>query len=719
MSLAVDTETTGLDLHHGAEPFLVTFCNDLWENTWFEWDVNPLTRAVLPDPDDVEEIVRMIEEADELILQNAKFDVTALYTVLPWDFKWPWEKTRDTLFAGHLLQSNHQHSLEAMSIEYLGIDPSPYESRMKKLVVKCRNFCKRKASPLKHWRIADYGLPEMPSAKKGNNKEEAKVWKYDLWLPRAILKATAEDTELRLAVEAYFSDDELEALETITADYANTDSLTTVAIWKKQKKLIEERGLGKIFANRMKIAPIIERMQSNGVTANGDRLEELQLQYLAETKQYGSVCTGIASTYGHELTLPKSGNNNSLTSFCFDADKLALPVIAKSAKTGVPSLNQKVVEAYQLILPARSKQLVFINNLAAKRKRDTSLIYMEGYKRFWTALAEAGFFRLFPFVNPTGTDTLRMSSSNPNEQNISKKGMFDGDYRTLRYLFGPRPGREWWSLDAKNIELRIPAYESKEDELIRLFERPDDPPYYGSTHLLNFHTVYPDMWELELEKLKKELGSWDDALLKVGPACKKRYANTWYQYCKNGGFAVQYGAIEREGGTADQAFHREGCHALLKARFDNLEGLNQSWIQFANEKGYVETMPDKFVDPDNGYPLLCTRSNWGDILPTVPLNYHVQGTAMWWMCQAMIRCQAQLDEWTEEEGYDGFITMQVHDELVFDLPAGSGDEPWRTNYDKIDRLAALMAKGGEGIGVPTPVGIEYHTTVWSEGKTLR
>jgi hypothetical protein len=158
---------------------------------------------------------------------------------------------------------------------------------------------------------------------------------------------------------------------------------------------------------------------------------------------------------------------------------------------------------------------------------------------------------LHPSLNPTGTDTLRWSCSNPNEMNIAKQEGFN-----LRLCFGPAPGREWWSLDAKNIELRIPAYESGQKDLIDLFERPDDPPFYGSTHLLNFSVVYPDLWEKEL----REVG-----LEKVGPHCKKKYASTWYQWCKNGGFAVQYGAVDRDdgGGTADRAFHRRGSHSLL------------------------------------------------------------------------------------------------------------------------------------------------------------
>jgi hypothetical protein len=173
-------------------------------------------------------------------------------------------------------------------------------------------------------------------------------------------------------------------------------------------------------------------------------------------------------------------------------------------------------------------------------------------------------------------------------------------------------------MDAKNIELRIPAYKANEKEMIALFEKPDEPPYFGSNHLLNFHTVYGDIWDSELQVVGFD---------RVGAHCKKKYASTYYQWCKNGGFKVQYGGL-----NADDAFHRTGAHDKLRGRFSNLlgaGGLNDRCIRRAEKFGYIETEPDIHVDPNRGYPLLCTRTQYGGILPTVPLNYYVQGTAMW------------------------------------------------------------------------------------------
>jgi DNA polymerase I-like protein with 3'-5' exonuclease and polymerase domains len=718
MIISLDTETTGKDQYHGATAYLVTICDEDWNNTWWEWDVDPLTRKVAVDPKDCEEIADVIEQAELIVLQHAKFDITALANLpMPKGFTWPFNKTRDTLFGAHLLASNHRKDLNSQAVEYLAVNISKYEDAMEVACKKARNLVRRKNSPFKDWRIAKEGLPEMPSAKSSSNKRDDKLWKNDAWLPKAIAQWSIENSNFDYLPEW---DGPLASHPWLflTSDYANVDSSTTLAIYQKQMDWIESRGLMNIYMDRMKLIPIVYEMERRGVTVNRAHLEEIRTEYIAKSEELAERCLNIARSFNYDLELPKGANNNSLKTFVFGKELLNLPRY-NYTDTGQPSLDKGAMEHYRLTLNPRSKGFIFVDSLWQKRKRDTAISYMNSYERFWVPTGivndkgEQLWFLLHPSVNPTGTDTLRWSSSNPNEQNISKQGMFEGDKRSIRYCFGPAPGREWWSLDAKNIELRIPAYESGERELIDLFERPDEPPYYGSTHLLNFHTVYPDIWEKEL----KEVG-----LEKVGPHCKKKYASTWYQYCKNGGFAVQYGAVDLSDqgdvGTADLAFHRPGSHAKLKARFSKLEALNKKYIDIANQLGYVETIPDRDVDPDHGYPLLCTRSNYGKVKETVPFNYHTQSTAMQWMGRGMIRCQEQLNRWRESEGFDGYITMQVHDELDFDFPRGRGSRPWLTNLPRVKVLAELMAKGGEAIGVPTPVGIEYHSDNWAEGITL-
>ena len=90
---------------------------------------------------------------------------------------------------------------------------------------------------------------------------------------------------------------------------------------------------------------------------------------------------------------------------------------------------------------------------------------------------------------------------------------------------------------------------------------------------------------------------------------------------------------------------------------------------------------------------------------------------MWLTMKAMIRSQAYLDRlnhlFPDAGGF--FMIMQVHDELVFDFSKGSTP---KGNYGKVMKIAALMEKGGEDIGVPTPVSVECHPNNWSEGVTV-
>ncbi len=83
---------------------------------------------------------------------------------------------------------------------------------------------------------------------------------------------------------------------------------------------------------------------------------------------------------------------------------------------------------------------------------------------------------------------------------------------------------------------------------------------------------------------------------------------------------------------------------------------------------------------------------------------------MWWMSKAMIRCS----DYFKRKGLEDecFIIMQVHDELVFELPYRKN----KGNLPIIEDLRREMEKGGDDFGIPTPVGIDYHPTSWSESE---
>lgn len=656
--LALDTETTGLDLYHGARPFFVTVCSDEGEQYWWEWSVDPLTRKVTMLDEDVDEIRQVVRNADRIVCQNAKFDV-AMLREAGVILDWPWEKTEDTLTAGHLLKSNQAHDLTTMALVYLGVNIEPYETEMKKMVMKARNWARRHRPD---WRIAKKGLPEMPSAKE-------KTWAYDMWL-----------------LQHY----EGGKYGKLPRDYANTDSAVTIKLWQAFEEKIKKEDLWEIYRERMRVLPVASDMERKGITISRKRLEEQSKRYASESDKSAERCYEIADRYDYDLVLPKSGNNKSLVEFCFNV--LELPPIARSKKTGVPSLDKTVIDAYLQELDPSKDPYKFIKELSDKRKRDTACTYMEGYKRFWLKHESPGWFLLHPSLNPTGTDTLRWSSSNPNEQNISKKEGFN-----LRYAFGPAPGREWWSLDYENIERRIPAYEAGEELIVKLFENPDEPPFYGSEHLLNASIIFPDyFWPLY--KKNKHLSPKEFIDL-----CKKQ---PWYRPTKNTGFAIQYGCQEAK---ADTTAGRSGAYKTLRKATPKIFALSDHYVKTANRLGYVETLPDKSIGAKRGYPIWCTRSSWGGVSPTVPFNYHIQSTAMWCTAKAMPRCSDYLRRISLETGQDYFVVMQVHDEIVFDFPLGGA-----RNLPKVRQLAQLMVQSGNDIGIPLKVSISYNPRNWSE-----
>lgn len=680
--LAFDTETTGFDLRHGARPFIATFFAsepifDGDNQLWYEWDVDPLTRKVYVPAEDIQQIQQYLSDrtAKRLVGQNIKFDVHAVDSIRPLGLdEWRWEYTHDTLVAGHILASNQPHDLTSMASWYLGENIRPYEDRLEKAVKDARRYCQHH---LKEWRIGSSKLPEMPSAKE-------KSWGADYWLPKAMIREGVFNVE----------DHDID-WSTVTAEYANKDSEITLRLWQALEEELHRKGLWELYVAKMQSIPAFYDMERCGITMSKVATSALEGHYTKTATRCNDECVRISK--GHLEELP-DGVTKKLQEVVFV--HLGLKSDKKTEK-GNPSMDKYVLDEWLNTLDPEQDSWKFVKNLREYRRRTTGLGYITTYRKYWRGCGP-GYARLFMSLNPNGTDTTRSSCKNPNGQQISKQELEDdeGEEHTARDMFCPLPGREMWSLDYENIELRIPGYKSEEQAMIDLFERPDDPPFYGSYHLLNASIMYPDLfWPLAEKK----------------GAFKDKYKSTWYQWCKNAGFALIYGCQAKK---FDATAHKSGAYGMLRSKLPNLFKLNDSCIAFANKHGYVETLPDKTVNPYKGYPLICSRTDSGYILPTVPLNYVVQGTAGWCATKAMTRVWAYLREVSQRTGQDYRMILLVHDELVFDFPAGTGPEPWRTNLEVIRNVQRLMEQSGDDITVPLKAAVTYHAHSWGEGLAV-
>lgn len=773
MLISLDTETTGIDFVHGAKPFLVTTCDQDNIVRFWEWEVDPLTREPRIPDDDRWEIRDLMEDAEIIYLQNAQFDAQALSTI---GLTLPWYKVRDTLVAGHLLASNHRHDLTSMVLEYLGEDIEPYELAVEAIVKECRAIVKREYP---QWKIAREGLPDMPSIKPSSNRDEDKPWKNDLWLPQR-MAFTLKLPDLKAGCDHVWSGDVAEQHTRCTkcwgspwwiacSQYANADSVYTLPLGMVMERLLREQGLWSYYEHRLNLPRIACEMKTYGVTTIGSYTESTIDDYERYSAEAGTELQHIAAIYGHDLVLAEGASlNDNMREFFYGSvqqkcptckykkvvkhwnnespsrdpcpkclarkrnpasnhlittrrDNLNLhPISGK--KSGNASLDKEAMSEYLTTLDD-GDALTFIKLLADKRKHDTSIGYMQSYRRFWVPILDAtGYFRIHPSLNPCGTDHLRWASNSPNLQNVGKQEVrceeCDGEGCELcggtglamlsaRNCFGPAPGREWWDMDYQSIEDRIPAYESGEPVLIELFEKPKDPPYWGSNHNLTCSLLWPEMYYGP--NRRAETGPIGKPLNEIKDGFKTNFINE-YKRGKNTNFAKNYLAGWRK---VDSTAQVDGAYERINKAKPRLTALQNKYLRQAEKTGWVETLPTRAIDPKRGYPILASRTDDGRVLSTTPFNYHTSGTACECKNLALIRCAAQCAQW-RKEGFDAHVALEVHDSILFDFPRGKSKEE---NLPRALLLKRLMEQSGEDLipRIPTPVSVDYHSRSWAKG----
>ncbi len=744
--ISLDCESTGVDLIHGAMPYIVTWCEEGQAPLFCEWEVDPLTRRVCVPQEDVAYIQQVIEEAELIYLQNSQFDALALRTI---GIALPWHKVRDTLVAGHLLASNYSHALDDMVEEYLGQrhgeEMVKRESVIRDITKTARTIVKKE---FPQWHISKEGEEDMPSVKSSSKRDEDKPWKGDMWLPRALMKAKSRN---------YIP----ELWGTACSHYACGDSSYTMMLGPVMERIVRERGYWTHYEQRLHMMRVCHEMKCIGVTAIGEYTENTIDDYERYCAEASAELVCIAAEYGHDLDLAKGAAlNDNMRDFFYGSrhqvcdrceytkrlkhwngegdgyahidthcpkcakggrrkqpvhqplrmvgrTNLDLPII-ESKKSGNACLDKDAMQEYLGTQEGAAHD--FIKLLMDKRKHDTDLSYMQAYRRFWVPLqGSPGYYQIHPWINPCGTDHLRCSSNGPNLQNVGgqedKCDECNGDgcdwchgtgksRISVKYCFGPAPGREWYSMDYKSIEARLPAYESGEPKMIEVFEKPNEPPYWGNLYNLTASVLYPDEY-------------WPTA------QDKDRFRADYKRLYKQSKFFVlakNYGAGRNKGDLLSKI---KNSYDRVDGEFPKLAALQKKILALANKTGWVYTIPTRAVDPTKGYPLLASRTEDNYILSTTPFNYHTSGTACECKNLALIRCADQCAQW-RDEGFDAWVILEVHDEILFDFPKG---ESWDSNLWRAMILRDLMEQSGEDLvpSIPTPVKVEYHSVTWAEG----
>lgn len=690
--IAVDCEAGGLDLFLGTRPFFITSANLNNEVTFWgnNWRVDPLTRKVIPVKDELIEVADTITNAERVVGHNSKYDSHAIRLLMEdykIKFKWPWDRAEDTLVASHLLASAKPYNLTDLAMDYLAMDIQPLEDKLEVAVKKARSIIQHaqlkvkrgkatnKEIDIARWMIAKEDCEETPSAK-------SQAWRADYWLPRTMV------------MEGIIEDSDYPNWLTVLEDYANADPQVTLWLWagyegryEGMEAEIKREGWWELYREKMKLPSCFEKIERRGVSVILSNADELKDSYLNRIEECDRQCAVL--TDGRMSELPK-GITNELRDVIANHFHLKSP---KTTKKGAASYDKYVLEEWEHTLDPDTQAHQFIQNLQIARRRYTALGYRETYEKFWIPFSE-GFARLHMSLNQTGTRTTRISCSNPNGQQISAQELEDdeGVKHSARYMFGPAPGREWWSFDFTNLELYIPGYHCNEEALIELFEKPDEPPYYGQYHLLTFSAVFTEMWNKGLKESGEE---------GVGEYVKTEFKQ-WYKQNKIGNFCKQYRGGKRK---VDASFRRQGAYDLLAAKFPCIEDFNTDLTHQATRTGRVFTL--------HGYPLMTKVYENGELVPTTPLSYVVQGTAGECCNRAVVRFDEKLSEWRRKK-FDAHMILPVHDEIVVDLPARG-----KLNLPRINELKTIMEMSGQhDLGIPLRVGVAYHPRNWGEKEKI-
>lgn len=406
MIVAIDTETTGTDFHHGCGAFMVTACTGEKNYFWIG-HVNPKDRSKIKwKSRDIDEIQELVDSTTTLLFHNAKFDVRALeligVSISPY-----WDKIEDTLIASHVICSGEPHGLKYLAYKYLDY----YNEGERELEASVKHA---RLLHQKDYDIAKRGHKCFP----GLSGPNVKWFKMDYWLClKECLKYGMADVEM------------------------------TWLLWKLFSEVIEYEGLEEQYTTRKELLHITYDMESIGMYCNTDNVHQT-IKRLEALKEVLRKHIQEEIQLAHHLDLT---NESHIRFLLFDL--LQLPVVSKTEKTGRPSVNKESIQYYINQYPDN----IVLSHFAEFRQCTTKIGYLKSYLK-WVNNDS----RIRSSFLITGTRETRQASTSPNTQNIDKS--------LKSIIFEPPPGFVWLDYDLVNIELRIWGYSVNNKEMVEIFD---------------------------------------------------------------------------------------------------------------------------------------------------------------------------------------------------------------------------------------------------------
>lgn len=461
-------------------------------------------------------------------------------------------------------------------------------------------------------------------------------------------EAYLADTYLQMALPAARGAEG--AGEDAPAPAARTAALTLALVAPLRECMARENAANVFDGIEMPLVPVLAKMERAGMLVDPDRLHSLS-EGLAT--QIAEVERSIRDLAGDETF--NIGSPMQLSHVLFDV--MGLPTKGlKKTKRGYYSTNAKVLsdlardhEIVRLILDWREKSKIkstYLDTLGPLRRGDG---------------------RVHTTYNQTITATGRLSSSDPNLQNIPTRSELG---RTVKTAFSAGEGSVFLAVDYSQIELRLLAHLSGDEHLVRAFNEGED-----------FHA----------ETAARVFGV---PVSEVTPDLRSR--------AKAVNFGIVYG---QQAYGLSQSLHISMAEArdMIDRYYEAYPGVRtflDNVVARAKQTGYAETMYGR----RRHIPELKAKNpqlrGFGE---RTAMNHPMQGTAADIIKIAMARVSRRL----EEEGFAAHMILQVHDELDFECP-----------IDEVERLTTMVRDAMEHVvDLRVPLIAEASTGItWADAK---
>jgi DNA polymerase-1 len=415
------------------------------------------------------------------------------------------------------------------------------------------------------------------------------------------------------------------------ADYAGADADMTLRLVAPIKADLQRHGLLNLYTNvELPLIAVLQQMEMYGVALDTDLLRELGVQM---GEQLHALEHSIYDAVGHKFNI---NSTKQLADILFG--ELKLPA-GKRTKTGY-SVDADVIESLQ------GKHPMIDALLEYRQLNKLKSTYIDGL----LALVDRTTGRVYTSFNQTIASSGRLSSSNPNLQNIPVRTEVG---RQIRRAFIADPSYVLLTADYSQFELRILAHVTHEPRLIEAFSKDED-----------IHTITASsLFAVPAAQVSKE---------------QRRLAKTVVYAVLYGQSAYGLSQITGMSNSDASEFIRR-----YHETFPKIKSYVDGTLHQARKQGYVNTLYGR----KRFFPDMRALSHMErQALEREAVNMPIQGTNADLVKMAMLRLQQAFSE----KQMKTRMILQVHDELVFEVPVEELGRARRLIKDKMEHVAKLI-----------------------------